>query len=1198
MTLAATSDRHRFRFGRWLAPWVLVFSAALAVPAFAQSITAPAQKDVRDPRSVRHGERLSEWMLRQPSTPTPYWAGLSWSVAEQRVPHRTLKQSLLAALAASPELTAPRDARERLAHWLASAPVTGRVTVELVDARWLQSHPEFDPILAADHRIDLPAATPRTITVISDKGSTCRVPHQAGFQAKAYLYACDPANADEADLVWIAQPDGRVFRYGIAAWNEETQGELAPGAWIWAPGRNSGWPERFSDGFARFVATLGPAPDMGDRGKASSPAVPTETVSASNPVARPPARSTQISASDWGEVGLLQTPTARMAEAGEIRFHFSSVFPYGRGTVIFQPLDWLEAGFRYTNISNRLYGPDIAGDQAYKDKSLDFKVRLLKESAGMPEVALGVIDIGGTGLFSSEYLVANKRFGNLDASLGMAWGYLGGRGMVRNPLSILGRGFDTRAGSTNSSGGTVNTESFFHGQASFFGGLQYQTPWEGLLGKIEFDGNNYQKEPQANNQKATSPINVGLTYRYSPSIDVSAGFERGNTLMLGFTFHGALNKVAMPKAFDPAPIRIAATSPQQDPAWAQTAEELRAQTLWKVIQITRQAGEIQVVFDSPQGVYWQERIDRAIAVLHRDAPASISRFVLGFRERGMAMSERVVLRHEWLAEKVGYRAPIERQPHSAAVSPGRRPAADSLWKADPEPFQFGLVPHFQQALGGPDGFVLYQMGVAGRGEVRLGEASWISGSANYRLLDNYQNFKFDGPSLLPRVRTSVREYLTTTPLTLPNLQATHVGQASESQFYSVYAGYLESMFAGVGGEWLYRPWNSSVAFGIDLNRVQQRNFRQNFALRDYRVNTGHATLYWDTGWKSTHVNLSAGQYLAGDRGFTLDVSRKFQNGVTLGAYATKTNVSSATFGEGSFDKGVYVSIPFEAMLPVSSPAVGSFVWSPLTRDGGARLARSKPLYSITSARDRKLLAYRSANVNPGSIEADNDVWPSEERSLFGDLVESSGTVGRKLWSGNYGDVLLRSGLMIGASALFDQGIDRWAQRHGDGKSKTLGTAANAIPIVLGAGAGLLWMGVGDEMASETAWTSIKAMGIAVASEVVIKAVVGRSRPEANLGTHDFSLGRSGSSFPSIRMGVAFAAVTPFAEKYDAPWLYGVAAATAFGRIQQRQHFLSDAVAGGLIGYAVGSLLAEEQRNRKGAQFELGYDRTVKARWQF
>ena len=69
-----------------------------------------------------------------------------------------------------------------------------------------------------------------------------------------------------------------------------------------------------------------------------------------------------------------------------------------------QPLDWLEAGFRYTNISNRLYSadPSFSGDQALKDKSFDAKFRLWTESAYMPQVALGFRDFAGTGLFQAS----------------------------------------------------------------------------------------------------------------------------------------------------------------------------------------------------------------------------------------------------------------------------------------------------------------------------------------------------------------------------------------------------------------------------------------------------------------------------------------------------------------------------------------------------------------------------------------------------------------------------------------------------------------------------------------------------------------------------------------------------------------------------------------------------------------------------
>jgi len=83
----------------------------------------------------------------------------------------------------------------------------------------------------------------------------------------------------------------------------------------------------------------------------------------------------------------------------------------------------------------------------------------------------------------------------------------------------------------------------------------------------------------------------------------------------------------------------------------------------------------------------------------------------------------------------------------------------------------------------------------------------------------------------------------------------------------------------------------------------------------------------------------------------LAVTRAFDNGASIGAYATKTDVSSTEFGEGSFDKGIFVSIPFDFMLPRSTRARANFAWTPLYRDGGARLSRSYGLYQMTSERD-------------------------------------------------------------------------------------------------------------------------------------------------------------------------------------------------------------------------------------------------------
>ncbi len=682
-----------------------------------------------------------------------------------------------------------------------------------------------------------------------------------------------------------------------------------------------------------------------------------------------PSRDPVVTANDWGVIGLLQTPTARMAEAGDMRFHVSRVLPYVRGNVFLQPFDWLEAGYRYTDIKNRLYDPTlILGTQSDKDKSIDFKLRLISETALIPQVAVGVTDIAGTGLFSSEYVVANKRFGNLDWSIGIGWGNLGSSGNIRNPLSVISKRFNTRISASDPTGGNVNLRSYFRGNSALFGGVQYHTPWDKWLIKIEYDGNNYQREPQSNNQAQRSPINLGVVYRYNPFLDLSVGIERGNTLMLGLTVHAPLRRLHAPKVSDAPTPRIVASRPKEDPIWVATANDIVGMANWQVRQFSREGDVLQVVIEGPQGTHWNDRIERVIAVLHRDAPAQFNAFELIFTEQGMPLSVREVQRETWVKQNLQRQAVADDFQPVVAVKPPYSLPDNTLWKGDPPRFGYAVVPTWQQNLGGPDGFLLFSAGVATPFGVKLSEDTSITGSLNLRIADNYGKFKYTAPSNLPRVRTFAREYTTSTYFTLPNLQITHMGKWGTDQFYSLYGGYLENMYAGVGGEWLYRPWHSPFAFGVDGNFVQQRNFRQDFGFdkvdtqTGYRVATGHGTLYWDTGWNSTHVKLQAGRYLAKDSGATLDISRSFANGVVFGAWATKTNISAAQFGEGSFDKGIYVRIPFDVMTTSRSGGVASLVYNPLIRDGGARLNRSITLHSATNPRGKQQTSYVPGNL--------------------------------------------------------------------------------------------------------------------------------------------------------------------------------------------------------------------------------------------
>lgn len=914
--------------------------SAMAQAAGSVATTVPAQ-------AIVPGERLSDCLLRNASTDTDF-TSLHWRVNAQRPSQEQLQRAVVEQLGALPAL----------AQWLGRLPVTGRLALAQHDARWLQASPQEDPVLGSDQQVEL-LPRPAQVAVLAETGDVCLVPHRPGFSARDYLVLCaseagKPAPGTAADGVWLAQPDGRVTHFGVAPWNEQAQDEPGPGAWLWAPGRNAGVSQATSSNLAQFLATQLPAevvlPALGLAYRTA--AFP------QNAAMSRPARDQALTSSNWGDIGLLQTPSARMERAGDMRLNFSGVSPYTNFNVMLQPLEWLELGFRYTDIANQLYGPAIAGGQTYKDKSIDLKLRLLEEGALTPQLAVGLRDIGGTGLFSGEYLVASKRWGNWDASAGLGWGYLGGRGNITAPLAFLGEGFKTRPAPNVGEGGVVSTTGMFRGNAALFGGVQWHSPVNGLILKAELDGNDYRNEPFGTRLPASSPLNVGAVFRYSPYVDLSASWERGERLGFGVTLHAALDKLESPKVMDPALPRVqplpaanAVSAPLTPAAWRAVAQAVGKYTGWTVLALDQHFSTLTVTVESDDTLFVQERVQRAIAVLHDLAPGSVKHFEFQLQQRGVALSNIAVDRVEWVAQRTQAQVPALKLA-AEVVSPGRAvPVAAGEVPVYSKPMDTLLNiewgPSYSQILGGPDGFLLYEVGLQAKLEKRFTPGTWLSGSVNARLLDNYEGFKYDAPSNLPRVRTYAREYVTTSQLTMPVLQLTHVEDLGAGHYASVYGGLLEDMYAGVGGEWLYRPWQSKLALGVDVNRVRQRDFAQNFAVRDYQVNTGHATVYWDTGWNDVQVKLSAGQYLAGDTGATLDVKHVFRNGTAIGAWATRTNVSAEQFGEGSFDKGIYVSIPFDVMLPKSAPGVANVVWNPLTRDGGARLNRSVSLFDMT-----------------------------------------------------------------------------------------------------------------------------------------------------------------------------------------------------------------------------------------------------------
>jgi len=242
------------------------------------------------------------------------------------------------------------------------------------------------------------------------------------------------------------------------------------------------------------------------------------------------------SASNYGNTGIIEMPNARMMPEARLRFTFSSSYPNEFTALTASPFNWFEATYRYAEIKNEKYGPAAySGNQSLKDKGFDVKTLIKKETYFFPAIAVGLRDIAGTGLFSSEYVVSSKKIGNFDLSLGVGWGILGTANNLTNPLNSIHEGFKMR-NSTSAQGGEFSFKDWFSGNAALFGGIEYDLPKKGLRLKLEYDTSNPDIRKKV--EKVKSRLNLGFDYSFSDSLSFSSSFERGSQFRVSFKLKG------------------------------------------------------------------------------------------------------------------------------------------------------------------------------------------------------------------------------------------------------------------------------------------------------------------------------------------------------------------------------------------------------------------------------------------------------------------------------------------------------------------------------------------------------------------------------------------------------------------------------------------------------------------------------------
>ena len=743
---------------------------------------------------------------------------------------------------------------------------------------------------------------------------------------------------------------------------------------------------------------------------------------------------------------------------------------YLRTTLTSQFLPGLEAAFRYS-VLNELSAPP--GTTLF-DRSFDLKLRLLEEQTNLPSVAIGLQDFLGTGVYSGEYIVATKgigleEYGNLKVTGGVGWGRFADGNGVKNPLTFLSDRFEDREPDVGV-GGNVDFGQFFRGETmGIFGGLEWETPIEGLSAKVEYSPDRYSRERLFGDFEQNAPINTSLEYQANESVEIGAYYMYGSEFGVRVTISANPYRPVTDSDVEPAPKPlkprstpdnigdiaglgdlVSLLSPEaprtriSDPRLADVIlHERLGDVRWADAILTSRAGdrcpsELAKAIDAEMGVidvvtfmrkdnspvctvalrpageqavrittqastrystdwyldederkslvetlakelteesltlygieigpdrvqiYLENRryhampraLGRAARALTRVMPPSVELFEITPVENSVPVATVVLKRSELESQ-------VERPDAAASTfaTTTIKDAAPVSWDAVVADtlsfprFLWEIYPTLPVNLFDPDQPVRFDLAVVGAGGIEFLPGLSANGEITARIFGQLDDITRESDSLVEnRVRSDFAEYLRSNPA-MTRLTADYVTKVSDTVYARGSVGYLERMYAGVSGEVLWKPVAQSWGLGIEGNYVKQREFDKLFEFRDYETFTGHASVYWDTGFYGLHTQVDAGRYLAGDWGGTLSLRRRFNNGWEVGGFATFTDIPFDEFGEGSFDKGLYLTIPFNWVLPYDSRQDFDMVLRPVTRDGGARLEIANRLYDLVEDND-------------------------------------------------------------------------------------------------------------------------------------------------------------------------------------------------------------------------------------------------------
>ncbi len=664
----------------------------------------------------------------------------------------------------------------------------------------------------------------------------------------------------------------------------------------------------------------------------------------------------QPSFNSFGQVGLIQTPTANTKGEDSIHLIINNNQMWKYGSLTVTPFDWLEASYFYYRPRDLTWEVNKKkGD--YLDKGFNVKFSYKPKNRHLPLFAIGLDDIGGTGYFAREYITSTFNKNAYNFTLGMGWGKFTGTSSFPNPLKFIDKDLEKRNTSFSEQGGTFATDTWFRGEASLFGGVEFYLPkLNGAKLKLEHDPFNYldfsaqnRSDADLNIRKKDSSINLGLSIPINKYLTLESSFIKGNTFNISFVIGTNLNRVKLKKSkFEPQIKESRDLSEggfYKDLTYNLNKNRLFLQTA----DIDSKKNELKISVTNSQHLN-QIRSSSYAAEISRITyekhdldinKITVKNINVGIETNKISFYTNHLNNPNLPIEVVKNYTKIDSGDKNSYKKHRFKPILNF-------PISFNsIVPNIVSHVGSPDKFYYGGVVLQNTNETLFSRNLILTSNIAINITNNFNETPYRPESKLPRVRTDIVKYLQgADKIYIDNAQLDYFFTPKKEVYGKISGGIFEKMYAGIGFELIHKPYEKNFYWGVESFYVKKRDFDQLFKTLSYKTITSHLNFNYFYEPLEINLNLSYGKYLAEDVGYTFDISRISKIGVRSGFFFTRTDVSAELFGEGSFDKGFYIQVPLDIFYKKYTSSYTNFKLRPLTRDGGQKLNYQKSLQGL------------------------------------------------------------------------------------------------------------------------------------------------------------------------------------------------------------------------------------------------------------